>query len=149
MKKLALLFAVVFLGTDLFAAAPLRLDAKIWSRLEKVDVATLSKDIANRTGQLVELHFNFRGKDIHHLKPGWYESSLWQPGAEGKGFVDVRVMVQQHDLAAFKSLPTTGGGEELIVYGRVLRDNEAKFMFVRLMGRTATTDDRGGVTLTW
>jgi hypothetical protein len=148
MKKLLVLFALVCVQVDLFAAG-LRVDAKVWSKLQKIDVATLSKDMAGSTGQIVELHFYFRGKDIHHLKPGWYESSLWQPAADGKGFSNVPVMVAKQDLAPFKALPTSGNTEELVVYGRVLRDNEAKFMFVRLMGRNAAPEAKGKVTVTW
>ena len=101
--------------------------------------------------ELVAVKFNFRGKDIHHLKPNWYESSIWQPDPKGKkGFTDVRVMVAKKDLEAFKSITTdSSSGEEITVYGRVLRDFDANFMFVQVMGRKATTDADGGATVSW
>jgi hypothetical protein len=137
----------VLLGGVAFAPA-MQLDAKTWGSLEKIDVSALRKDLDGHVGRLVELRCEFRGKDIHHQKPGWYESSVWQGGGERR-FVDVRVMFSQHDLAAFKSLPTTGGGEEITLYGKVLRDSEAHFVFVRLIGRNAVVDQKGKANITW
>src|SRR5205085_7032451 len=102
----------IFVAASMFALvmpalAEMRLEAKIWRGLQKTDVRTLSKKIDGSIGQIVELHFSFRGKDIHHLKSGWYESSVWQADpASKKKFADVRVMVAQKDLKIFKSLPT-------------------------------------------
>ena len=133
------------------ALAAMQFDAKIWRGLQKTDVRSLSKDIGGRVGQLVEVHCNFRGKDIHHMKPGWYECSLWQPDPNGhKGFSDVRVMVSQKDLATFKTLPTDStSAADITLYGKVLRDSEAHFLFIRLIGRTAAVDPAGNVTVSW
>lgn len=147
MKNFALL-AAISLGMVASASA-MQLDAKTWSHLEKIDVSTLRKGLDGHIGRLVEVQCDFRGKDIHHLKPGWSESSIWQSDADGKHFSDVRVMVSQKDLAAFKSLPTSGGGGGITLYGKVLRDSEAHFVFVRLIGRTATVDDKGKANVTW
>jgi hypothetical protein len=131
--------------------AEMKLPAKSWRGLQAYDVRTLSEDMGKHMGELVELRFNFRGKDINRLKSSWYESSLWQPNTNGKkGFSDVRVMVNAKDLKNFKSLPTdAGSSEEMTIYGRILRDNEAKFVFVRLIGRKAVTDAQGNATISW
>ncbi|MEY2545216.1 MAG: hypothetical protein QOG48_333 [Verrucomicrobiota bacterium] len=126
------------------------LNAKVWATLEKTDVATLSKNIDAHIGRLVEVRCDFRGKDIHHLKPSWYEGSIWQTASEGeKGFSHVRVMLSKNDLNAFKSLPTSGGGGGITLYGKILRDSEANFVFVKLIGRNAVVDPSGKAKVTW
>src|SRR4029077_17146591 len=68
----------------LFAGA--RFDAKTWAKLQSFDVRTLSKGKAldAHVGQVVELHFQFRSKDVRHLKPNWYQASVWQTAPEGR-----------------------------------------------------------------
>ncbi len=142
--------AVVFALAFTFGSHAIDLNSKAWATLEKTDVATLSKNFDAHIGRLVEVRCDFRGKDIHHLKPSWYEGSIWQtaPGGE-KGFAHVRVMISKSDLAAFKSLPTSGGGGGITLYGKVSRDSEAHFVFVRLLGNKATVDSSGKATVTW
>src|SRR4051794_26604266 len=118
-----------FLGAMLLALAltcaaeAIELNSKVWAILEKTDVATLSKNFDAHIGRLVEVRCDFRGKDIHHLKRSWYEGSIWQTSPEGKkGFANVRVMFSKADLDIFKSLPTSGGGGGITLYGKVLRD---------------------------
>ena len=149
MKKIFVSLLVFIAVSPLFA--DMHFDAKIWRGLQTYDVRTLNKNIDAHVNELVAVHFNFRGKDIHHLKPGWYESSIWQPDPEGrKGFSEVRVMVSKDDLKIFKSLPTdSSSGAEITVYGRVRRDADAKFVFVRLIGRNTTVDANGKVTVSW
>ena len=144
--KIFAIFAL-WLGAVTIACA-MQLDAKVWAGLEKIDVSALRKDLDGHVGRLVELRCEFRGKDIRHLKPGWYEGSLWQGGGDER-FTNVRVMVSQRDLAAFKSLPTGGGGGGMTLYGKVLRDSEAHFVFVRLIGRNAVVDEKGKANVTW
>ncbi|MDQ2824472.1 MAG: hypothetical protein M3R29_03395 [Verrucomicrobiota bacterium] len=123
---------------------------KNWSNVQTYELATLKKNIESQTRKIVGVRFNFRGKDIHHMKPNWYESSLWQPNPGGKGFVDVQVMVAKKDLPAFKAIPTDAQSAQVItIYGQVLRDSEANFPFVRLMGRNATPDQSGNAILSW
>jgi hypothetical protein len=133
------------------AFAGMQFDAKTWRTLQTTDVRSLNKDMSGRVGQLIEMHCNFRGKDIRHLKPGWYESSVWQIDPDGKkGFSDVRVMVAERDLPAFKTLPTNNSSTgDLTLYGKVLRDSAAKFLFVRLVGRTTVVDPSGRVSVNW
>lgn len=126
----------------------MQLEAKIWAGLEKTDVGALSKNLDDHIGRLVEVRCDFRGKDIRHLKPAWYEGSVWQGGGEQR-FTNVRVMVAKADLPAFKSLPTSGGGGGITLYGKVLRDSEAHFAFVRLIGRKVALDEKGRANVTW
>src|SRR3984893_18484609 len=129
-----------------------RYDANTWRGVQTFDVRTLSKDLASHTRQLVAVKFNFRGNDIRHLKPNWNQGSMWQTDPEKKGrFADFRVMVAKNDLAAFKSLPAQAApsAPELVLYGRVERDAEANFLFIRLVGRNATVDASGNATVSW
>ena len=133
-----------------FGAPPIRYDAKVWSAVQTYDVVTLSKNLDAHTRELLGVKCNFRGKDIHHTKPNWYESSIWQPvsGQSGK-FEHVSVMVAKPDLNAFKSIPTDSSGAEVTIYGRVEYDVASKFRFLRLVGRNVTTDAAGNATVTW
>jgi hypothetical protein len=133
------------------SAAGTPVDGKTWAKVQTYDVRTLAPQMDGHLHELVAVKFNFRGKDIHHLKPNWYESSVWQPDPKGrKGFTDVRVMIAQKDLNAFKSITADStSGEELTVYGKVLRDFDAHFLFVQVIGRKATTDGKGNTTISW
>jgi hypothetical protein len=133
------------------SAAGTRIDGKTWAKLQTYDVRTLAPEMQAHVRDLVAVKFNFRGKDIHHLKPNWYEGSIWQPDPKGKeGFSDVRVMIANKDLEAFKSITTdSSSGEEMTVYGRVLHDFDANFMFVQVMGRNAAKDAKGNTTISW
>ena len=83
------------------------IDAKSWQKLEKFTPAMLGKTLGEHAGKLVTVEFNFRGKDIHHIKPNWYEGAVWQRDpAEKKGFSHVRVLFAKKDLAAFTSITT-------------------------------------------
>jgi hypothetical protein len=151
MKKAALFVVTcVFIGALNLFAAGIRFDAKTWRTMQTYDVRTL-KDLRAHIGELVTVKFDFRGKDIHHIKPGWYESSIWQPDPQGKkGFSDVRVMVAKNDLAAFKSITTNSASTaEITAYGRVLHEPDNNFIFVRLLGRNAIVDPSGNATVAW
>jgi len=59
-------------------------------------------------------------------------------------------MVAKKDLSAFKSIKTESGGDDFVLYGRVERDIEANFFYVRLIGRTASGPDaKGNATVVW
>jgi len=136
-------------GAAIFAAG-VHYDAKVWRAVQIYDLVMLSKNLDAHMRELVAVKCNFRGKDFHHLKPNWYESSIWAPipGQNGK-FAHVSVMIAKPDLAAFKSLPTDSSGTEITIYGRVEHDAQANFTFLRLVGRNATTDAAGNATVTW
>jgi hypothetical protein len=151
MKKFAIstLLLIALCGLPAFAGT--RVDAKAWNKVQTYDVRTLAPEMSGRARQLVAVKFTFRGKDIHHLKPNWYQGSIWQPDPNGrKGFADLRVMVAKKDLEAFKSLTTNAASnEEMTVYGRVLRDFDMNFFFVQLLGRNLVTDANGNTTMSW
>ena len=152
MKKiLSLATALILLGAlNVFCGE--RIGAKTWSGVQTVDVLALKKNIDSYHGTIVGMRFHFRGKDIRHTKPGWYESAIWQRDPRNKkGFADVQVMVAKKDLAAFKSIPNDSqSAETLTIYGQVLHDQEApKWVFVRLIGRNATVDSVGNATVSW
>src|SRR5207302_3064943 len=101
MKRIWALTTVLLIGNGaiVFAAQPARYDAKVWRAVRTYDLATLSKELDAHARELVGVKCSMRGKDIHHMKPNWYESSIWQPlpGQSGK-FAHVSVMVAKPDL---------------------------------------------------
>lgn len=101
--------------------------------------------------QLVAVKFTFRGKDIYHMKPNWFEGSLWQVDPkERKGFSRVRVQVAKADLPAFKTFTeNAASSEELTVYGWVQRDLGSSYIFVELLGRNPATDANGTTSFSW
>ena len=113
MKGILFLAAALFVSVQLIAAAGVRYRTKVWSAVQTYDVAVLSKNLEEHVRELAGMKCSFRGKDIRHPRPNWYQGSVWQPiaGQSGK-FANVAVMVAKHDLAAFKSLPTDSSGEE-------------------------------------
>lgn len=135
----------------LFAGA--RFDAKTWAKLQTFDVRTLSKDKAldAHAGQLVEVHFQFRSKDVRQLKPNWYQASIWQAAPEGRrGFVSVPVMVANGDMNAFKTFTMDSRATaDLKVYGQVLHDFDINFVFVRLIGTNSFVDGDAHTNVTW
>ncbi len=150
MKRILLSITALFVGVEFVSAAGVRYDAKVWSAVQTYDVTHLSNNLEGHLRELVALKCNFRGKDIHHMKPNWYASSVWQPDTEHRGkFAHVSVMMAKPDLAAFKSIPTDSSGAEITLYGRVEYDVGSKFYFVRLVGRNANVDSAGNATVTW
>jgi hypothetical protein len=147
----SILATILILIGPMSAWAEMHFKAEIWRTLQRYEVRALSKDLDSRIGQLVEVHFAFRGKPVHAFKPNWYESSIWQTDPLGKrGFSNVRVMVSKQDLQDFQSLPTDASSAvDLVVYGKVLRDIDNRFVFVRLIGRRTTVDPAGNVTVSW
>jgi hypothetical protein len=144
--------AIAFAGeVRIFAGA--RFDPNTWAKLQTFDVRTLSKDRAleAHVGQLIELHFHFRSKDLRHFKPNWYQASVWQTSPEGKrGFVSVPVMVANSDLNAFKNFTTDSRATtDLKVYGQVLYDFGINYVFVRVIGTNSFVDANGFINVTW
>ena len=96
MKRILLFTVAILIGNGpiMCEAAVVRYDAKIWRAVQTYDLVTLSKNLDSHLRELVAVKCNFRGKDLHHMKPNWYESSVWQniPGERGK-FAHGSVMV--------------------------------------------------------
>jgi hypothetical protein len=142
----------IFAGqVRIFAGA--RFDSKAWATLEKFDVRTLSENrmLDAHVGQLVELHFQFRSKEIRHLKPNWYQTQVWQAAPEEKrGFVSVPVMIAKTDLNTFNGFTTDYRAvADLKVYGQVLYDFGINYTFVRVIGTNTFVDGDGYTNVTW
>ena len=149
-KFLTLLFALTGLVATGPVVASTRIEAKNWRTVQTTEVRALSTNLKAHTGELVAVKFNFRGKDIHHLKPNWYQGTIWQRDPAGKKSTNVRVMIAKSDLPAFKSITTNAASsDEITAYGRVRWDSENNFIFVQLLGRNATPDPSGNAVLTW
>ena len=135
----------------LFAGA--RFDPKTWANLQTFDVRTLSKDkvLDAHVGQLVEVHFQFRSKDMRHLKPNWYQAAIWQAAPEGRrGFVSVPIMVANTDVNAFKAFTTEPHAtSDLKVYGQVLYDFAINYVFIRVIGTQTFVDSDGYTNISW
>ena len=104
--------------------------------LPTFDVTTFLEQQGTLLNRTVAVRFHYRSEKIRHLLPNWYQASLWQRDAKAKrGYSFVRVMVAKKDLAAFKSIPSDfQSATELTAYGRVERDPEANFIYLRVMG---------------
>lgn len=142
----------IFAGqVKVFAGA--RFDSKAWATLQKSDVRTLSKDRAleAHVGRLVELHFQFRAKEVRHLKPNWYQSSVWQAAPEGRrGFASVPVMIANTDVKAFNEFTTDSQAtKDLKIYGQVLYDFGMNYTFVRVIGTNTFVEADGHTNVTW
>ena len=151
MKKI-LSLGVIFVCLCAHSAfCDLQIDGPQWRLMEEFNPPTISKTLGDHTGKLIGVQFNFRGKDIRHIKPNWYEGSVWQRDPKArKGFSNVRVMVAKKDLPAFQSITTAStSSAPLKIYGRVEKDSDNNFYFVRALGRKAKVDSSGNANLTW
>lgn len=106
------------------------------SNLPTFDVPAFLAQQGTLLGRTVAIRFHYRSEKLRHLKPSWYEASLWQRDPKAKkGFSFVRVMVAKKDLAAFKTIPSDfQSALELTAYGRVERDPEAHYIYLRVQG---------------
>jgi hypothetical protein len=151
MKRIVCLAAVLTLFGIIDGFCAEGTSVKNWNTIQTYDAATLKKEIGSQVRRVVGVKFNFRGKDIHHMKPNWYEGTVWGPDASGKkGFAAVKVMVAKKDLPAFKAITTDAvSTQTLTAYGDVQRDSDANFFFVRLLGTKANPNPDGGATISW
>ena len=151
MKKTLYLGVILSFAGALSVFCGQQFDAAAWRGVQTYDVPALQKIESSLVGKVVGVRINYRADRIRHLKPNWYESSIWRyrPGEKDK-FTFLRVMVAKKDLPSFKSLPTDfKSPTEIVVYGQVGRDTEANFLFVRLLGRTVILDPSGKATVDW
>ena len=146
-----ILLVIVSLIVVATASAGTRFEAKSWQAVQEFDPVALETSLGSHTGQWIAVKFNFRGKDIHHLKPNWYEGSIWgaNPAKSGK-FAHVRVMVAKKDVPAFKAITADStSATPIVAYGKVARDFDANFLFVRLIGTKVSVDPAGNATVDW
>lgn len=152
MKTFLRLIVMLTLLGGLSALRAERFDAASWAKVQSYDVSALEKLDRIPVGQVIGIKFNYRHKRIRHLKPNWYQGSLWGHTPEGKKrFTFVQVMVPKAALPAFEAISTDfNSGGEFVAYGQVMRDTEAdKFRFVRLFGTKVARDSAGNATVSW
>lgn len=126
-------------------------DAEVWRGVQTYDVPTLKKIEESLIGKVVGVRFNYRHAKIRHWKPSWHQGSLWSftPG-EKKRFTYVRVVMPKAALPAFETITTNFMSRgELVVYGKVQKDADANFLFIRLIGRKVTIDRSGNSVVDW
>ena len=133
------------------AAAAQRLDAKTWRQVKTYDMRALQKLEPLPMRQIVGVKFNYRHPAIRHLKPNWFQGSIWRYSRGEKDDFDyIQVMVAKADVAAFRALPTEfRAGGDFVVYGQILKDQEANFTFLRLLGTKVQRGKAGAVTISW
>ena len=147
---LALLGALLTLAASP-AGATERFEAKSWGRVKTYDMAALERKEPPMR-QIVGVRFNYRSPHIQHLKPNWFYSSIWSMTRDGNkaNISHIPVMVAKADLEAFKAIPTTPeSAGKYVVYGQVLRDSEADYLFLRLIGTKVKKEKRSRVAVGW
>jgi hypothetical protein len=152
MRRFLFLGLCFVLLSEVQAVRAERFDAATWAEVKPYELPALQNLDRLRIGQLVELRFNYRQSQIRHVKPNWYQGSVWRyaPG-EKKQFSFVQVMVPKSGYPAFKAISSDfKAGEDYVVYGQVLQDAEInKFRFIRLIGTKVERDLSGNVTVSW
>ena len=149
--RLAVLLALLA-GAFTTARAAERFEAKSWRRVKTYEMAALEKIDPLPLRQIVGVRFGYRHHDIQHLKPNWFYSSIWSVARDGNkaSFSHIPIMVAKADLEAFRALPTTPeSAGKYVVYGQVLQDSEAGFLFLRLIGTKIKHEKRGRVAVLW
>ena len=149
--RLTLLVAFLAIAASTSSAAE-RYTAKTWRRVKTYDMAALEKIDPLPMRQVVGVRFNYRATDIRHLKPNWFYSSIWTMTRHGDraDVSHIPVMVAMADLDKFKALPSSPeSAGKYVVYGQVLQDSEAGFLFIRLIGTKVKHEKRGRVAVSW
>src|SRR3954447_23193904 len=73
-----------------------RFEAASLKNVQTYDVPTLLEQEASLIGRIVKVRFQYRSGTLRHLKPRWYEASLWQRDPKVKrGYTAVRVTVDK------------------------------------------------------
>lgn len=136
---------------NLACAASAFSESTDWRKVPTFDVPAFLEQQGSLLNRTVVVRFNYRSEKLRHLQPNWYEASLWQRDPKAKsGFSFVRVMVAKKDLPAFKSIPSDfRSAAEVTAYGRVEREPEAHYIYLRLLGRKVVTDAAGNATVDW
>jgi hypothetical protein len=151
MKKRSCLAVILSVTGALSAFCGQQFDAAAWRGVQTYDIPALQKIQSSMVGKVVGVRINYRGKRISHQRPNWSESSIWRyRPADKEKFPFLRVMVAKKELPAFESIPTEfKSPAEIVVYGVIGRDNDAQFIFLRLLGRKVTLDAAGNARVDW
>lgn len=126
-------------------------NAATWRRVKTYDMQALQQLDPLPLRQIVGVRFNYRQERIRHWKPNWYQGSIWRYRRETRDEFDyIQVVVAKADLESFKAISSDfRAGREYLVYGEVLKDMDANFIFLRLLGTSVKRDARGDVTVGW
>ena len=139
-------FAVLAWLISSAPAAP-KMDARAWRAVKTYDMVALQKIEPLPLRQKIGVRFNYRARDIRHLKPNWFYCSVWSvSGADGQGSVNsVPVMVAKADVPAFTKLPANReSAGKYIAYGEILKDAESNLIFLRVIRTTGQGEVGGG-----
>jgi hypothetical protein len=133
------------------ASSQQRLEPTNWRKVQIYDVPALLEQEVSLLGKTVAVRFNYRSEKVRNLQPSWSEASIWQRDPKTKsGFSALRVMVAKKDLPAFKTITSDFRSAELItVYGRIEKDPDGPFVYLRLLGRKIVTGPLGNETVDW
>jgi hypothetical protein len=147
MKKIPITLIAFTLATS--ALAGQRFEAAVWRDVQTYDVLPLLKQEASLIGKIVAVRFHYRSAKLHHLRPKWYEASIWQHDAKAKGgFSAQRVVVAKIDSRAFESITSDSKSmADVTVYGRIEKDPDNNETQMRLIGRKVTLDAAGNATV--
>ncbi|HKP01888.1 MAG TPA: hypothetical protein VJU77_00875 [Chthoniobacterales bacterium] len=145
---LTAIFAVIGLTT---AVAGQQFDAATWKNVQTYDVPTLLNQEASLINRVVAVRFHYRSAKLRHLKPSWYEASIWQHDPKAKkGYSALRVWVAKKDVPAFESITSDFNSmTETTVYAKVEKDPDNNLAQLRLLGRKVTLDAAGNATVDW
>ena len=151
MRKIACLALLLALIAGSTATAAERINAKTWRRVKTYDMRALQQLEPLPMRQIVGVRFNYRHETIRHLKPNWFQGSIWHYSrGETDDFDYIQVMVSKPDVEAFRALPSDfRAGKKFVVYGQILKDQEAGFTFLRLLGTRVKRGKGGVVTVSW
>lgn len=131
------LLTLLALALPTLAIASEPVAGRHWKDAPVYDVTRLTSELPSLVGKVIGVRFVARGKNITGIRTQWYEGSVWQPNATGKGLSFIRVLINQSDLDAFKALTTDpASGQLQVVYGIVAQNPEAGFLYVRLFRTT-------------
>lgn len=126
-----------------------KIDAKTWRGVKVYDMAALEKLEPLPMRRIVGVRFDYRDRRIEHIKPNWFYSSIWSNNAPDR-VPYIRVMVAKADVPAFEKITTDpSSNANRIVYGQILRDAEADYVFLRLLGTKVSREKKGNVTVSW
>ena len=149
-KRISALVIVIGVLSAHIACGAEKLEAIAWHSLQSYDVLALQKIAELQVGKIVGVRCHFRSKRIKHVKPSWYEASLWQHNSQNRRtpFSHIRVKVARKDLPAFETLPSDFRSDPPItIYGEVQKDEESAF--VRLIGRRVNRAPDRGAIISW
>ena len=135
MKTILISIILLAFASSAFAQQPTSPESTP-ANLPTFDVPAFLAQQGSLLNRTVAIRFHYRSEKIRHLKPNWYEAALWQRDPKAKsGFSFVRVLVAKKDLAAFKTIPSDfQSAVDLTAYGRVEREPEAHYIYLRLQG---------------